>query len=143
VICNPAAFGETVGSGDYCKLMLQAQSARTRAGYILSCAGEGESTTDAVFGGQALIVENGAMLAERPAFSAAALTYSELDLDRLCSERRRANTASIDANANYLTIPFSLSIEETPLSRAIIAGEILPGSTLTIDKGDEGLTFHS
>ena len=36
-----------------------------------------------------------------------------------------------------------IRLVETPLSRAIIAGEILPGSTLTIDKGDEGLTFHS
>lgn len=43
---------------------MSAQSARLICGYIYATAGEGESTTDLVFGGQHLIAENGTILAE-------------------------------------------------------------------------------
>ena len=119
VICNPAALVETVGSDAYRKLMLQAQSARTHAGYILSCAGEGESTTDAVFGGQALIAENGVLLAERLPFAATELTCTELDVDRLLSERRRAASVPNGESHAYASIPFLLPITETVLTRLI------------------------
>ena len=36
-----------------------------------------------------------------------------------------------------------IRLVETPVSRAIIAGEVQPGTTLTVDKGEDGLTFRT
>ena len=43
--------------------LIEGQSARLICGYVYANAGEGESTTDLVFGGHNIIAENGTMLA--------------------------------------------------------------------------------
>ena len=49
--------------------LCEAQSARTISAYVYTAAGLGESTTDLAWDGQALIYENGQMLAESERFS--------------------------------------------------------------------------
>ena len=44
-------------------------STRNVCAYVQACAGNGESTTDGVYGGRLSVYENGKLLAERPAFS--------------------------------------------------------------------------
>src|SRR5205085_3118476 len=69
------------------------QSARTIAAYVYTAAGMGESTTDLAWDGQALIFENGDLLAEAERFSTEEeLITCDIDLDRLVSDR--ASTSS-------------------------------------------------
>ena len=90
VILNLSASDEVVGKAEYRRSLVTGASGRMVCGYVYADAGEGESTTDLVFAGHNLIAENGSLLSERR--FACGLTVSEIDVDRLCYERRRMNT---------------------------------------------------
>ena len=62
VIVNCSASDETIGKDTYRRELISGQSARLISGYVYANAGEGESTTDLVFGGHNIIAENGAIL---------------------------------------------------------------------------------
>jgi NAD+ synthase (glutamine-hydrolysing) len=91
VIVNCSASTETIGKDSYRRDLVRGQSARLIAGYVYANAGEGESTTDLVFGGHNLIAENGATLAESGRFENQVI-YSEIDVFRLAGERRKNTT---------------------------------------------------
>mgnify|MGYP002563885029 CR=1 FL=1 len=116
VIANCSASDETVGKDSYRRSLVSAQSARLICGYIYATAGEGESTTDLVFGGQHLIAENGTILAEAKRFENQ-IVCADLDVDRLTSERRRMTTYPEQRTDGYQVVKFSLTIEETKLIR--------------------------
>ena len=69
VIANLSASDETTGQDIYRRSLVSGQSARLVCGYIYADAGEGESSTDLVFGAHNLICENGSILAESERFS--------------------------------------------------------------------------
>lgn len=133
VIVNLSASNETVCKSDYRKMLIRATSARLVCGYIYASAGGGESTQDLVFGGHNLICENGTVLAESRRFVNEAV-YSDLDVHRLCMERRRMNTFENAANRTYLTVPFSFDIAETKLDRAFYYMPFVPGDQETRNK---------
>ena len=116
VIVNLSASNETVGKDDYRKSLLMATSARLLAGYLYASAGEGESTQDLVFSGHNMILENGVVLAEARRFSNETVC-SELDLFRLCHERRRMTTMPAVSDDGYRRVSFRLEKEETELTR--------------------------
>ena len=89
IIFNLSADNEGVGKHNYLRSLIAQQSARCIAGYVFSSCGFGESTTDVVFAGNALIYENGTLLAsgERFSFEEQVVT-SEIDVERLRTERR-------------------------------------------------------
>ncbi len=64
LLLNLSASNITVGKSAYRHALAEAQSARCLAAYLYSSAGQGESTTDLAWDGQALICENGQLLAE-------------------------------------------------------------------------------
>ena len=114
VIVNLAASNETTGKCQYRRQLIESQSARLVCGYLFASAGEGESTTDLVFGGHNLIAENGVILAESEIYKPG-ITCSDLDIELLTGERRK-NTTFIMENPvddDYLEIEFEL--EEVPL----------------------------
>jgi NAD+ synthase (glutamine-hydrolysing) len=93
VLTNLSASNITVGKAVYRRTLCSAQSARTIAAYVYTAAGMGESTTDLAWDGQALIYENGDLLAEAERFSIGEqLIACDIDLDRLVSDR--ASTSS-------------------------------------------------
>ena len=120
VLCNLSASDEMVGKDTYRRKLITTHSAACVSGLIYAAAGEGESTGDLVFGGQNLIAENGVILAESARFENGVL-ITEIDVDRLTSERRRISTwppaDTILAESGYVEIPFSLDMEETVLTR--------------------------
>ena len=95
LILNLAASNEVVGKAAYRRQLVVGQSARLVCGYVFASAGEGESTTDLVYGGHNIIAENGVMLAQRR--FATGLTISEIDVQRLTYERRRLTTFPIQS----------------------------------------------
>lgn len=63
VIVNLSASDDLIGKYAYLRSLVSQQSARCLCAYVYSSAGYGESSTDLVFDGKALIAENGTMLA--------------------------------------------------------------------------------
>ncbi len=90
VIFNLSASPETAGKHAYLRQLVAQQSARTLGAYVYCSAGAGESSTDLVFAGNALIAENGTILREAERFSVdEQLVVADVDIQRLEYERRR------------------------------------------------------
>ena len=105
LIINCSASDETIGKADYRRSLVSVQSAKTNSAYLYVSAGEGESTSDMVFSGHAMLYENGTLLAENKPFDEPGkLMISEIDIGRLLYERRRMNSflADLDDKKTYL-----------------------------------------
>ena len=97
IIINLSASDELIGKHDYLRQLLSQQSARTMSGYIYSSAGFGESTQDVVYGGNALIYENGLCVASSERFSfEPQMVVTQIDYEKMRSERRN-NTTFVNA----------------------------------------------
>lgn len=127
VICNLSASDEMVGKGSYRRDLVAGQSARLVCAYLYATAGEGESTTDLVFGGQNLIAENGTVLAESTTFENE-INVATIDVQRLASERRRMSTFPAAESKEYREISFALDEEETKLARFFDADPFVPSN---------------
>ncbi len=93
VIFNLSASPEAVGKHTYVQQLVTQQSARTLAAYVYCSAGFGESSTDLVFAGNAIIAENGQILREGRRFSLEEqLVVADIDIQRLEFERRRTTS---------------------------------------------------
>ena len=102
VIFNLSADTENISKHQYLCSLLAQQSARCLSGYVFSSCGFGESTTDVVFAGNALIYENGSLLAKNDRFSFdEQLVISEIDVDRLRTERQMNTTFGASARNHY------------------------------------------
>ncbi len=117
LIFNLSASDELVGKHDYLKGLLAQQSARTITGYIYSGCGYGESTQDVVYGGNALIYENGVLLEESERFSLEPqIKISQIDIERLRSERRTNSTYVNAQRGNKAIIVDALPVDDRPFS---------------------------
>lgn len=126
VIVNCSASDETVGKDSYRERLISGQSARLISGYIYANAGEGESTTDVVFGGHNIIAENGTILEETKRFENETI-YSEIDIERIVSERRKNTTFQMSEHYDELIhVPFSLDVVDTELTRKFAASPFVP-----------------
>lgn len=101
IILNLSASDDLIGKNAYLKSLLAQQSARLICGYVYSSCGFGESTQDVVYGGNAFVYENGALVAESERFSLEEqLVVSQIDVDKLRTERRR-NTSFVHAQRGH------------------------------------------
>lgn len=91
VIANTSASDETVGKDSYRRELIRSTSARLVSVYCYANAGDGESTTDLVFGGQDIIAENGSVVTEGRRFGTG-LYIADVDLQRITQERARMTT---------------------------------------------------
>ncbi|WP_372616786.1 NAD(+) synthase [Falsiroseomonas sp.] len=107
VLLNLSASNVTVGKSAYRHALCQVHSARCIAAYLYSAAGQGESTTDLAWDGQAMIYENGALLAEAERFAAEPpLILADLDLERIQQERLRQTSFGDAADFHPPKRPF-------------------------------------
>lgn len=126
VIANLSASNETVGKDEYRELLVKSASARLICGYIYSSAGEGESTQDLVFGGHNIIGENGMILAQGKRFYGETI-YSDIDVQRILSERRRMGSFGKTPRKKYVKVSFRLDLTETKLDRTFGCMPFVPG----------------
>lgn len=124
LLLNLSASDETAGKADYRRALASGQSGRLVCAYVYADAGPGESTTDMSFAGHDLICENGVILAEAPPFGEG-WAMTEIDFGALAHDRRRMNTFGKVADG-YQKISFAMSLEKTPLSRAIDPHPFIP-----------------
>ena len=97
IIFNLSASNELIGKHAYLKSLLAQQSARTISGYVYASSGFGESTQDLVYGGNAMIFENGHLLVEGDRFCfSPQIQQCQIDIEKLRVERRQ-NTTFINA----------------------------------------------
>jgi NAD+ synthase (glutamine-hydrolysing) len=93
VLLNLSASNAIVGKSDYRHILCAAHSGRCLAAYLYSAAGQGESTTDLAWDGEAIIFEDGTLLAKAPRFAEEPqLVVADVDIERLTSERMRQGT---------------------------------------------------
>ena len=123
VIGNLSASNDLIGKDAYRRQLVTMQSAKLLCGYVYGSSGEGESTSDAVFGAHQIIAENGSLLAERR-FDGG-LLISEIDVQKLCFERRRTQSAGGDGPARQ-GLPFSLTVAPTKLTRYVAPQPFVP-----------------
>ena len=84
LIFNLSASNELIGKAEYREELVRTQSARCMGAYVYSSAGVGESTTDTVFGGHAIICEYGSTIAQNRRFLMdSTLTVADIDLQKL------------------------------------------------------------
>jgi len=124
VICNPAASSEVVGKAAHRRRLIASQSASIHAAYLYANAGEGESTSDVVFVGHDLIVENGEVLAEQRFKTG--LLVTQIDVHTLEQERRRLSPFAGEAPQDYMSVDFHWTEEETVLSRPVAPMPFVP-----------------
>ena len=125
VIINLSASSETVGRKELRKSAVSEQSRRLICGYVFSDAGNGESTTDAVYAGHSLICENGECIKESFPFENA-MTVSEIDVVRLADERKRSSVFPEINDGDYVTVEFSMPICECEITRKIARLPFVP-----------------
>lgn len=90
VLLNLSASNELLGKSTYRRDLVRQQSARCLAAYVYVSAGPGESTTDVVYSGHAMIAENGTLLAEGARMKLQTqVIVADLDVERLDHERTR------------------------------------------------------
>ena len=122
LVCNLSASNEVLGKDEYRRRLVTMQSARLLCGYVYASAGEGESTSDLVFGAHQLIAENGTLLAERR--FEGGLLLSEIDVQKLVYERRR--TQLFDQGEEPTGSAFSLTVAPTKLTRYVAPKPFVP-----------------
>jgi NAD+ synthase (glutamine-hydrolysing) len=123
VLVNLSASNVVVGKSTYRHQLVGQQSARCLSAYLYTSAGRGESTTDLAWDGQAVIYENGELLAESERFlDTSHLVFADLDLERLSRERMRQTTFGqsvrrhADEVSKFETVRFNLDL---PINRAL------------------------
>jgi NAD+ synthase (glutamine-hydrolysing) len=93
IILNLSASDELIGKHDYLCRLISQQSACCRCGYVYASAGWGESSTDLVFAGNAIIAEDGAVTQpEQRFFTAATILVKDIDVEKLRNDRARFST---------------------------------------------------
>ncbi len=130
VIANLSASDEVTGKDIYRRQLVSSQSGRLVCGYLYANAGEGESSTDLVYSGHNLIIENGTILKESERFQNQS-AVSELDLQKLVNERRRITTYHTEYKyqKGYLYVDFAFNyVEETKLTRKFDQNPFVPSS---------------
>lgn len=108
IIFNLSASDSLAGKSRYLRSLVAQQSARGLCAYVYTSGGFGESSTDLTFGGNALIYEDGAFLAEARRYSLEPqLIVSEIDVEALRTERR-ANTTFATDSAHAALEPYEV-----------------------------------
>ena len=141
VIVNLSASNELIGKHAYLMDLIKHQSAHCIAAYVYASCGYGESSTDLVFGGNAVIAENGKILAEGRRFDTQAqMSIADIDIQALENERRINGSfadSMVQMGNQYDHIPMAvapvLNYEKEDLLRPVRRLPFVP-------EGDERLT---
>ena len=146
IILNCSASNELIGKHRYLRSLVAQQSARTMSGYVYASCGFGESTQDVVYGGNAMIFENGHLLVEGDRFSfQPQLQTAQIDVERLRTERH-TNSTFINAQreAHARVISAKPAEEEHPfvLERPVDAHPFIPSDTEMAETCEEILNIQ-
>lgn len=147
IILNLSASDELIGKHQYLRSLIAQQSARTICGYVYSSCGFGESTQDVVYGGNAMIFENGIMLVEGDRFSfQPQLQTAQIDVERLRTERRTNSTFKTAQRSGHARrVDAKLPLEQHPftLERTIDPHPFIPNDRDMAETCEEILNIQT
>lgn len=127
LIVNCSASNETVCKDVYRRGLVSSQSARLVCGYVYCSEGEGESTQDIVFSGHNIISENGTVIGESRRFTTG-ITYADMDLSKIKSERRRMSTFEVNTELSYKYMDIEIGVKDIELNRYYEKTPFVPGN---------------
>ena len=108
LIVNPFAENEFSSVSEKREISAKSISERLCSLYLYCNAGEGESTTDGVFSGNSLIVENGQVVCKNKPFDKG-LICCDVDLSSIEFERsKKFNLNQVESDKNIHFVPFEL-----------------------------------
>ncbi len=108
IIANLSASDEIIGKEEYRSHLVRQQSGACYCGYVYVSSGIGESSTDLVFSGHAMIAQSGSMLRESIFPSGARTETALLDLSCILHDRRRQNTFGTVGAEKYRKVSVSM-----------------------------------
>lgn len=120
IVVNLSASNETVTKSQYRKNLVMMQSAKCNCAYCYVSSGVGESTTDVVFSGHNIIMQNGTTLVDKKQkFDEEELLCCALiDLEKIENSRIKMNSYRYDESNNYQFINIKtnkISLNELPV----------------------------
>ena len=147
IVFNCSASDELIGKHRYLRSLVAQQSARTMSGYVYSSCGFGESTQDVVYGGNAMIFENGCVLVEGDRFSfQPQLKVAQIDVERLRTERQTNSTfinAQREAHAQIVDCKPPLDEHPFLLQRPVDAHPFIPADDEMAETCEEILNIQT
>lgn len=125
---NPSASVSLVAKHDYRRHLVSGQSGRCLSAYVYAGCGVHESTTDVVFGGHAMIAENGAILRENEPYQRDdELIYADVDLARLRYTRLHETSYGDNPVPPFRRISVGELPEPATLDRQVSPHPFVPG----------------
>ncbi|WP_044418094.1 NAD(+) synthase [Halarcobacter anaerophilus] len=127
MIFNLSASNELVGKSSYRQELVKTQSARLVCAYIYSSSGVGESSSDTIFGGDALICEYGSVLAKTERFSLDNQTIrADIDLEKVIWLRNHESYFGDSIPTEVRVIKIAPAIKISKLNRYINKHPFVP-----------------
>ncbi len=143
IIVNLSASNDLVGKRSNVEKLVEHQSTALRCAYLYSASGYGESTTDLVFDGKAIIAELGKITNSSARWQTEAF-YESADIDiELIRSERVVNSSFTDCRVRedgpelwkYIDVtPKAPAIEQTELRRPIDAMPFVPSNPEALEK---------
>lgn len=126
VIINLSSSNETAGKSEERRRLIQMRSTSQICAYVYSSSSHEESSSDVVFSGHQLIVEDGDILVDERFLENGRLHYADIDIERLLMERLKSSTFESFYEHNYRHIFFEREASATTLSRSYDPTPFIP-----------------
>jgi NAD+ synthase (glutamine-hydrolysing) len=137
LVLNLSASNELVGKADYRRSLVAQQSARGICAYAYASCGAGESTQDVVFGGHAMVAEDGVVLAESRRFAAGGdLVVADIDVEHLSLDRERTTSFGDSLRAFPAMAWRAVDVELAPHPGAPLRRPVDPAPFLPADNAE-------
>ncbi|MCM1272162.1 MAG: NAD(+) synthase [Clostridium sp.] len=128
IILNLSASNDTIGKREYRRNIVKSKSVALMCEYIYTSAGSSESTTDLIFSGHSMIVENGRVLIENKKIADNNyLLVSDIDLGKIRADRIKGKTYK-DSYSAYCK---NVAIREIHIKDAFLGSD---GSIYNVQK---------
>lgn len=138
IIFNLSATNAVVGKAGFRNTIIKQRSYSSHCAYVFVSASISESTTDTLYSSNTIVGENGSIILEETNFSfESKIYYSEIDIDRLNSERRKRTTfdSFVKSEKPYKFVKVDTKAQPMEkLERKISAYPFVPRQSANSDK---------
>lgn len=133
IIANLSATNEVINKHSFLLSLIKERSSRCKCGYVYASAGAGESSSDLVFSGNAIIAEDGQILKKSDRFRRIeGFCIADIDVEKLRNTRQRQS--SFGQNDIVLPTFGSEEFTATQAEPADLIRDINPYPFLSSDK---------
>jgi NAD+ synthase (glutamine-hydrolysing) len=138
LLFNLSASNELLGKADWRRTMVLSESGRCLAAYCYVSSTLGESSNDMIFGGQAIVAENGLLLQESNRLEKEPqLLLSDIDIEKLAFDRRISGSFQDSARqvSGFRIVEIEIDdLKASELKRSLEAHPFVPADPLKRDE---------